>query len=216
MRAPTRNSKTYQAKTRTAKLLSWAVLSWVALSWTALSWSGAAWAGAVLDGAGSGIQFVSVKNDAVAEVHDFPNLGGAIGEDGSVTVRIPLADVETNIPIRNERMREMLFEVASFPTATIGAKVDLAALRAMRPGDYAALGVSFELSLHGKVQTLRATVGVTRLGDGVRIATLKPVIVNAASFGLADGVERLREVVGLGSIATAVPVTAQLVFRFRD
>ena len=178
--------------------------------------SGATWAGAVLDSARSDIQFVSVKNGGVGEVHHFPKLSGSIGKNGAVTVDIPLAAVETQIPIRNERMADMLFEVASFPVATLTAQVDLAALKAMGKGDYTEIDLSFELSLHGKTGKLSASLGVTRLDEGVRAATLRPVIVNAASFGLTEGVERLRAVVGLSSIATAVPVTAQLVFLFGE
>ena len=194
---------------------------WVPCCWHSAARHGRApcWAStirAVLDSARSGIQFVSVKNIAVAEVHHFPNLGGTIDSNGAVTVDIPLADVETHIPIRNERMGVMLFEVASFPVAALAAQVDMAALKAMRKGHYTEIDLPFELSLHGKVGKLSASLGVTRLDNGIRVATLKPVIVSAASFGLTDGVERLRKVVGLSSIATAVPVTAQLVFVFED
>jgi hypothetical protein len=41
---------------------------------------------------------------------------------------------------------------------------------------------------------------------------LQPLIINAGGFALVEGVERLREVAGLHSISTAVPVTASLVF----
>jgi hypothetical protein len=39
------------------------------------------------------------------------------------------------------------------------------------------------------------------------------VILNAADFGLAGGVEALREIAGLNSISIAVPVTLNLQFR---
>jgi hypothetical protein len=38
------------------------------------------------------------------------------------------------------------------------------------------------------------------------------VIVNAANLGLADGLEKLREIAGLPSISKAVPVSFVLVF----
>jgi hypothetical protein len=160
----------------------------------------------------SGVRFVSVKNASVAEVHHFRSLSGSLSEEGRVTVTIALVDVETMIPIRNERMREMFFETMSFPVAVIEADIDMTAINALASGDYLAMDVLFRLSLHGKEQMLEARVGVARLGDELRVDTLQPLIINTTSFGLTDGVERLREVAGLHSISTAVPVTANLVF----
>ena len=71
-----------------------------------------------LVGEKSDIRFISVKNAAVAEVHHFKSLSGGI-EDGAVSVTIPLVDVETMIPIRNERMQKMLFETELYPKATL-------------------------------------------------------------------------------------------------
>ena len=167
---------------------------------------------ATLVGEKSGVRFVSVKNASVAEVHHFSGLSGTLSEEGRVTVSIPLVDVETMIPIRNERMRELFFETVSFPAAVIEADIDMAAINALTSGDYLTMTVLFRLSLHGKEQMLETSVGVARLGDELHVDTLQPLIINAGSFGLVEGVERLREVAGLHSISTAVPVTASLVF----
>ncbi len=167
---------------------------------------------ATLVGEKSGVRFVSVKNASVAEVHHFRSLSGTLTEEGRVTVTIPLVDVETMIPIRNERMREMFFETVSFPAAVIEADIDMAAINALASGDYLTMNVLFRLSLHGKEQMLEASVAVAKLGDELHVDTLQPLIINVGSFGLVEGVERLREVAGLHSISTAVPITASLVF----
>jgi hypothetical protein len=167
---------------------------------------------ATLVGEKSGVRFVSVKNASVAEVHHFRGLSGTLSEEGRVTVNIALVDVETMIPIRNERMRDLFFETASFPVAVIEADIDMAAINALANGDYLAMNVLFRLSLHGKEQMLETEVGVARIHDEIHVNTLQPLIINAGSFGLVEGVERLREVAGLHSISTAVPVTASLVF----
>ncbi len=166
----------------------------------------------ILVGEKSAVRFVSVKNASVAEVHHFSGLSGTLSEEGRVTVTIPLVDVETMIPIRNERMRELFFETVSFPAALIEADIDMAAINTLASGDYLTMTVLFRLSLHGKEQMLEAAVGVARLGDEIHVDTLQPLIINAGSFGLVEGVERLREVAGLRSISTAVPITASLVF----
>ena len=157
------------------------------------------------------IRFISVKNASVAEVHHFKSLTGTI-DGGRVEVLIPLVDVETLIPIRNERMKKMLFETEAFPKATLTGNVDMKALMALANGEYTTMQVDLSLDLHGFRQPVSATVSVARLGDEIHVNTEQPIVLNAADFELTAGIERLREVAGLKNIATQVPVTATLVF----
>jgi polyisoprenoid-binding protein YceI len=175
--------------------------------------AGGAWADAALVGDKSGLRFISVKNAAVAEVHHFRNLSGSLADNGRVEVTVPLVDVETLIPIRNERMQKMLFETVKFPTATLEAEVDMSALKALGNGDYTGMQVTVTVDLHGSRKAYTTTVGVARLGDEIHVRTREPIVVNAADFELTAGVERLREVAGLSNISTAVPVTASFVFQ---
>jgi len=69
------------------------------------------------------------------------------------------------------------------------------------------------LSISDTQVPVAAELLVSRLaGDRMLVATLKPVIVNAASVSLAEGVEQLREIAGLPSISKAVPVSFVLQF----
>ncbi|PTB84854.1 YceI family protein, partial [Pseudidiomarina aestuarii] len=54
------------------------------------------------------LNFVSVKNETVAETHRFTDLSGAV-TDGKLEVSIPVASIDTQIPIRNERMLKHIF-----------------------------------------------------------------------------------------------------------
>jgi hypothetical protein len=55
---------------------------------------------------------------------------------------------------------------------------------------------------------------VTRLADGaLQVVISDPVLINAADFGLDAGFEMLREVAGLKSISTAVPVSGSWCLR---
>jgi len=160
----------------------------------------------------SAIQFISVKNAAIAEVHHFGVLTGSIDAQGRADIEIPLVAVDTLIDIRNERMRELFFETNSFPTATIEADIDRALVESLGDGDYLSTQVLLRLTLHGETQMIDAAVSVARLGEELHVVTLKPIILNVADFKLVEGLQRLREIAGLQSIATAVPVTARLVF----
>lgn len=166
-----------------------------------------------LDNEKSHIHFVSIKNSSVGEVHSFSSLVGYIGAKGNASVAINLDSVETLIPIRNERMREMLFETARFPAAQVSAQVDPALLGAAAEGGVVTTELPLQLSLHGVDATVNASLVVVGEGDGrIRVFSAQPLLLNAGDFGLQGGVNALREVAGLQSISTAVPVTLQLLF----
>lgn len=186
------------------KILVVALAPMMAMSTAQAHWS--------LENEASTLSFVTTKADNIAEAHTFDTLSGSIDEDGVVAISIELASVNTMIQIRNERMQTMLFATPMFPNATIAAQVDLAAVSAMAPGSSMTMPLEFTLDLHGMSNSYTADVRVTRLEHGVVASTLKPVIVNADSFGLADGVEALREVAGLSRISKAVPVSFSVVF----
>ena len=160
----------------------------------------------------STLSFVTVKADHVAEVHTFDELSGAIGEDGSVSIEIALASVNTLVPIRNERMQSMLFETDLFPRATITSQINRDGLTNMALGSSEEIGLEFTVELHNQSQTYNATVLVSRQEAGLIATTVKPIVVNAESFDLVAGVEALREVAGLPSISRAVPVSFTVVF----
>lgn len=161
----------------------------------------------------SRVAFVSVKAGDVGEAHSFGKIDGAVAADGAVALTIDLASVQTGIDVRDQRMRDMLFETASFPQAKLSAKIDPAALQALKPGERKAMRVPLTVDLHGTTNTIEARLMVTRLdGDSVLVETAAPLIIDASAVGLGEGVEKLRAIANLPAISTAVPVTASLVF----
>ncbi|MFN3474981.1 MAG: YceI family protein [Blastomonas sp.] len=165
----------------------------------------------------SRVAFVSVKGGDVGEAHSFRTLGGTVAPDGTVALTIDLASVQTGIDVRDQRMRDMLFEVASFPQAKLGAKIDPAALTALKPGERKAMNLPVTVDLHGTINTIEARLMVTRLdGDSVLVETAAPLIIDASAVGLGEGVEKLRAVANLPAISAAVPVTASLLFTPQD
>lgn len=166
-----------------------------------------------LEGDLSSIHFSSIKQGGVGEVHSFKSLSGKVSKEGAASVIIDLASVETLIPIRNQRMQEMLFEIASFPKATVSTQVDSKAIQALTSGETSFQDVTITLSLHGNSRDYPAKLRIVKLGDNSLIAsTESPIMVQAADFELTAGIEKLRQVAGLKSIATAVPVSATLVY----
>jgi polyisoprenoid-binding protein YceI len=176
--------------------------------------SGFAQADWTLDAEASRLSFISTKNASKAEVHYFREISGSVTDNGDARVEVPLDSVETAIPIRNERMREFLFETADFPSLAVTAAVDPALLAATGVRTAA---VPVTVSLHGQEASYDAAMVVARDGDGsLTVATSEPIVVNAADFELGTGIAKLQELAGLASISTAVPVSARLVFRADD
>lgn len=172
-----------------------------------------AWAQWELDGDASTLNFISIKNNSVAETHSFGSLLGYIGNDGSVQLSVTLDSVDTLIEIRDERMRELLFETATFPTASVTATVDPALIAAAADGGTVTTEIELTLSLHGVERKLLAPVLVIGQGEGqLQVFTPRPVVINAMDFKLGAGIEALQKVAGLQSISPAVPVTVHLVF----
>ena len=167
-----------------------------------------------LDSAQSSLHFVSIKKDKIAETHSFQRLSGIISADGAAKIIIDLASVETNIPIRNERMKSLLLETAVYPTAEVSATLDEAQLTGIAVGGSVILPAALTLDLHGHSVAIQADLRVTGLhGGALLVTTVRPVLLSAFDFSLDAGIQKLMEVANLPSISTAVPVTFTLIFK---
>ena len=168
----------------------------------------------VLNSEQSALSFVSTKAINIAEVHRFGTLTGGVDADGQVSVTIDLGSVDTNIELRDDRMREMLFDTSTYPTAQVSAKIDSAAIEALEPGESADMPVEANLSLHGNERPVTMDVKVARTGDhSLLVTTNRPVIINAPEYRAGRRrVEALRAIAGLDSISLAVPVSFVLAF----
>lgn len=158
----------------------------------------------------SRIGFVSIKNNRIGENNAFERVSGSISESGQVVVSVDLSSVETGIGIRNERLQKMLFEVASFPTASIDAVLSDGQIAALRAGGARAESVSVNISLHGKTVSKTANVSVSSSGGDVRVTTTQPIVITAQEFGLESGVAALQQIAGLNAISRSIPVTVDL------
>lgn len=166
-----------------------------------------------LDGEQSSISFVSIKANDVGESHSFRKVSGQIDDDGNAVIEIDLASVDTLIDLRDERMINFLFEATTYPTATLRATVDPQEFAALEHGARLETFVEAEIDLHGISDALEADIAVVRLDEGtVQVTSTRPVILDAGSFGLTAGVNKLRELASLDAISLAVPVTFQLTF----
>jgi polyisoprenoid-binding protein YceI len=166
-----------------------------------------------LNNADSRLYYVTSKAAAISEINTFSNLSGAITDSGTATLDIDLASVDTAIEIRDQRVRDMLFEIQQYPTATITISINSASLDDLAAGSSSVSNYAYSLSLHGISADLNADLRLTKISDSrIEIQPAQPIIIGAALFGLAEGVEALREVAGLPSINPNVVVDFSLFF----
>lgn len=164
-----------------------------------------------VDPEGSYLGFASVKNDLIAENHSFTDISGSVSSSGEAEIVVSLASVETLIPIRNERMQAMLFEVETYPNATITSTFPISDFTGLEAGESTTGNINLGIDLHGTQISRTVKVKVTRSADNVfEVTSLGPILVHASQFALADGVEALRKIAGLQSIELMVPVTFDL------
>lgn len=169
-----------------------------------------------LDSAASYLNFVTTKNTHNVEVHNFTRISGAIGSTGVATLAIDLTSVNTSVALRDERMRDLLFQTANFPTAMVTLNLPSGLLTGLAVGDTSEIQITASLDLHGVTSPVATKVSVQRLSaTRIIVQNLSPIVVNAPDYSLTAGVEALRAAVGIASISTAVPVDFTLIYDAR-
>jgi polyisoprenoid-binding protein YceI len=169
-----------------------------------------AWA---LDPAASKLTYISIKAGEVAEANRFDRLSGSVASDGTASLAIDLASVETGVAIRNERMRDIFFAVADNPTANVTAKLDPKAFAGLAVGKTLTRPLKASVTIKGVTAEVDTEVLVTRVTDDrVTVVPSAPVIISTDMFDLTDELGELRAAAQLPSITPAVPVTFVLAF----
>ena len=160
--------------------------------------------------AASKVGYVSIKNNAIAEQNYFSGVTGSLDKKGQLKVSIDLSTVETQVDIRNQRMRDLFFEVMQYPEAVVTAQLDMQELAQVESGAPLELVKPFTLSLHGIESTGEAHLRIVSVGGRAWVSTVRPILISAADFGLEGGVAALRKIAGLEAIAAVVPVSVNL------
>ena len=162
-----------------------------------------------LDNTSSSVNFVSIKAEAIGEVFDIKQLSGTLSDKGELQVSLNLSNVDTIIPIRNERMNQFLFETDKYPSVTLKAQIDPDSLSTQ---DVNTIKTEATLSLHGISKTIPVEATIVRSENKLMAVSTKPIIIAAADYNLTSGIDKLLELAKLPSIAKSVPVNFILVF----
>lgn len=167
-----------------------------------------------LEPAASRLAYVSIKAGEVAETNRFAGLSGSVAADGTARLAIDLASVDTGVEIRDERMREVFFNVAEHPAATVTARLDPVRFAGLAVGQSVTRRLKAEVTIKGASADVETEVLVSRTAeDRVLVVPTAPVIITTDMFGLTDELGELRALAQLPSITPAVPITFTLTFK---
>jgi len=157
----------------------------------------------------SEVNFISIKKGNIAETHVFNDISGHI-LNGKAQFTIKPDSVDSRVPIRNERMREFLFETNIYPTIEINANVgDL--VRSLKPGQSNMMTIPASLSMHGATKEIKLETRLSVINaNTIVVSSTQPVLIRAADFDMVDGITKLASLVNNLAIAETVPVNFSL------
>lgn len=158
------------------------------------------------------IVFTSTKTDTmgndIQEMGNFMQYSGVFAKHGLLKLEINLNSTVTDIAIRDQRIKEWLFETGQFETATITAQLDAEKINQLPLNSSIQLAQPITLDLHGMKADLTANLSITRTQPNVlSVTTTEPVLVNIESFGMTDGLKKLTDVMMLSKINSGIPIT---------
>mgnify|MGYP000265304925 CR=1 FL=1 len=165
-----------------------------------------------LDNSQSSLHFVSVKNDTVAEVHQFKQLSG--NWDGAkVNISIAADSLDTQIPIRNERIWQYVLKSSDYAAITVRAELNEQNIKTLSVGGSTVQEIPLNVTISGTTATVNSKVRITRLSStALQANTEAPLMLSTSSFKLTDGVAKLQELAGLKRIDPIVPVSFSVRF----
>lgn len=165
-----------------------------------------------LEAESSVVSFISIKKEVIAEAHTFNTVSGSI-KDNQAMVTIMANSVDTAIEIRNTRLKRHIFNVDKFAEINISADTS-AIMPELSAGQPKLVELPATLSLIGIEKEIMLSALVLKSADGsILVTSTKPILINAADFGLTEGVRKLGELAGGITVAAAVPVSFTLHFK---
>jgi outer membrane protein OmpA-like peptidoglycan-associated protein len=164
----------------------------------------------------STLRFQSVKNETKVESSTFGSYAGTIDENGLATVRILMESVDTNVDLRNVRMRFLFFETFQYPEAIITMQLDPAKLENLKDVRRKVMTANYTINLHGVTSEREAEIAVMLLDDDtVSVTSGTPISLPTADFGLDGGIAKLEEAAKVEIIPSAT-VTFDFMFNRAD
>jgi len=157
----------------------------------------------------SSVSFATIKKQYVIEPATISGVTGNLDESGKFAVFVPVANIDTAVAIRNERLNALFFNSSANPIIAISGQFDLTSLT--QP--ISKMIVPADVSFYGNNKTFNFPVIITKTDNSITVNSYAPVIVKASDFGIpAANLTQLAATVGGLALSDSVPVNINLVF----
>ncbi|MCF6320053.1 MAG: YceI family protein [Proteobacteria bacterium] len=156
----------------------------------------------------SSLSFVTTKNKIFTEEHSLKFQQGVIDGKLAFMASVDLNSVATLIPIRDQRLRDILFETEQFPIASISTLIPQNLNLSVNQN----VVLPFVLDLHGTKKSFAAEVVIQMVNNQLVVVNFEPILVNAKDFAMDAAINKLTKIAGLQSIDYAVLVDFKLTF----
>ncbi|MCC3862019.1 YceI family protein [Pseudemcibacter aquimaris] len=161
----------------------------------------------------SNLSYGTIKNSMIGENNTFKKVSGSLNDDGHIDITIDLSSVDTQIELRDQRMRDIVFKVAENASAKLTGDMNLQAHNDQEIGTSKMVEATIGLELVGEKIEHDVTLMVTRLAENKVLVTPHGVMfIDVDDYNLVSAIETLRGLAGLDSIATVVPMSFNLTF----
>lgn len=156
-------------KTRIAALVAVSLLAVAGIADAKLAKNGDTPAVAVAASGTAGMSFTAKTSELT------------VADDGTtVTVTVPLANLDTGVALRNQHMREKYLEVGKFPNATL--KVARANLKFPADGATSEADAQGTLNIHGTDKAVTFHYKASKKGANISVTATAPI--NTNDFGV--------------------------------
>ena len=160
---------------------------------------------------------INQELNSVTEQSQFNSSQAYLDKQGDFKMTIDLNSVQTNIEIRDQRIKDWVFKTAQFATAEIKGKVDMEAINKLAIGETLTFKQPLTLNIHGKELPLEANLSAQRVhADKIMVNTLNPVLLDVKAMDMSKGVMQLVEVMGLKTIVEQIPVSFHAEFMRKE
>lgn len=165
-----------------------------------------------LQAEGSSIRFQSIKNNDKIETSSFAAISGSLDTNGIGELKVLLDSVDTEVDLRNVRMRFLFFETFQYPEATVTLQLDPMILEVLPDVRRKTALVPYTLDLHGVKANLESELAFTLISDDlISVTTSSPIILSVNDFNLGGGLKKLMEAANV-TILPSTNITLDLLF----
>lgn len=157
----------------------------------------------------SSLSFSTIKNQYIIESALMKPTKGLIKQDGFFSIEIPVDSVSTGIPIRDERLKDLFFELANYPQVSVSGKLDLKLIS----NEPKLLSLPVNVEVYGNMKPFVFPVVVIKSNNSILVSSYGQIVISASDFGIPSAnLVKLAATVGGIKISEQVPVSFTLSF----